>query len=302
MPFTLETPTTEPLPVYTPPRNPDDPSETASIISSAPSYHSEAPPYTLHAPLLPPTTSHNRNRSNPTPRGLPSQEFAPGFTPLRSSPSRDPLALHSYHIPHWTTARSGHSRQYENVARRRMERVGGSAAAELLSGLVGGIYGNSGGSLSATSLVQAPVVEAAPATTARAGSGAGPAVATGGAGAGGVAAPAVSPAAAPASPLEDPALVGEAAAQRARAQRLYREMCMRDPDTAMYYESQGWDFMMGQMRAEGAGNRSRGLRGLRGEVILGMGGPAPQVRGIGIGSVGMGMGRRGWWGKRVGGR
>lgn len=47
-------------------------------------------------------------------------------------------------------------------------------------------------------------------------------------------------------PHEDPALVGPVAAERARSQRLYREMMLRDPARVMAQESLGWDFMLAQ--------------------------------------------------------
>jgi hypothetical protein len=50
----------------------------------------------------------------------------------------------------------------------------------------------------------------------------------------------------PVSPLEDPYLVGEEAARRARAQRVYREMCLKEEETSRY-DSRSWDFMLGQM-------------------------------------------------------
>ncbi|KAF2261528.1 hypothetical protein CC78DRAFT_470160 [Lojkania enalia] len=50
----------------------------------------------------------------------------------------------------------------------------------------------------------------------------------------------------PLNPLEDPYLVGEEAANRARRARVYREMCLRGEDTANY-ESRSWGFMLSQM-------------------------------------------------------
>jgi hypothetical protein len=46
--------------------------------------------------------------------------------------------------------------------------------------------------------------------------------------------------------LEDPYLVGEEAANRARAQRVYREMCLRGEE-ATIYDSRSWEFMINQM-------------------------------------------------------
>jgi hypothetical protein len=50
----------------------------------------------------------------------------------------------------------------------------------------------------------------------------------------------------PVSPLEDPYLVGEEAARRARTQRVYREMCLREAETARY-DSNSWEFMFNQV-------------------------------------------------------
>ncbi|KAF2763163.1 hypothetical protein EJ05DRAFT_27933 [Pseudovirgaria hyperparasitica] len=47
-------------------------------------------------------------------------------------------------------------------------------------------------------------------------------------------------------PLEDPELVGEAAARHAREQRIYLEACLRGDD-AIRQESNSWDFMLSQM-------------------------------------------------------
>jgi hypothetical protein len=50
----------------------------------------------------------------------------------------------------------------------------------------------------------------------------------------------------PLSPLEDPYLVGEEAAEQARTQRIYREMCLRGEE-AVRYEGKAWEFMLAQM-------------------------------------------------------
>lgn len=56
------------------------------------------------------------------------------------------------------------------------------------------------------------------------------------------------PAEAPFSYLEDPDLVGEVAAARAKSSRLYRENAMRDPLEALRNEDKSWDFMLNQMK------------------------------------------------------
>ncbi len=48
-----------------------------------------------------------------------------------------------------------------------------------------------------------------------------------------------------ASPLEDPSLVGDEAASRARARRLYLEQCAKEE--ALKEEQKGWDFMFTQL-------------------------------------------------------
>ena len=51
---------------------------------------------------------------------------------------------------------------------------------------------------------------------------------------------------APVSPLEDPDLVGHAAATAARERRLYMTQCIQERG-ALKQESRGWDFMLSQM-------------------------------------------------------
>ena len=50
----------------------------------------------------------------------------------------------------------------------------------------------------------------------------------------------------PFSPLEDPELVGQAAATAARERRLYMAKCLREKE-AQKQENKGWEFMLGQM-------------------------------------------------------
>ena len=206
------TPDVEPLPLYSRYPTPRD-SDAASITSAAPSYRSDAPPYTpptllttqpttttpttTPTPTLPPAATPTPTPAAAPPRlGLPNRAYAPGFGPrarAAAAPGNGSLALANYNMGSWSGARGAHSKQCENVAARRAQLpVAVSAAA-------------------AVEVVAAP-----------------------------------RPPRSPRSPLEDPQLVGEEAAARARDQRLYRERCLRGEE-ALRNENKGWDFMMAQM-------------------------------------------------------
>lgn len=241
--LTLETPDSEDLPPYSPPARSHrlDP-ETSSILSAAPSYSSEAPPYSPRA------------SSNTQQYGLPALErYAPGFQ-SRAHGSVADVQSHNYNISNWSTIRTGHRmREYENVARRRAQRD--TDVSHLLNTLSvipppvpTPIMTASG---SAASAMIAEISEssariyptASPAQT-------NPQRASARASTQASSSSSASPATveAPISPLEDPALVGEVAAARARSSRLYRETAMRDPLEALRNENKGWDFMLHQMK------------------------------------------------------
>jgi hypothetical protein len=212
------TPVVEQLPVYS--RRTPDP-DTISVLSSAPSYRSEAPPYTPPSQPL----THTVSAPERLPAGIPNRRYAPGFTP-RSHGSVGDVSNHNYNVASWSSVRtSGAARQYENVAKRRVER------------------GNSVPSLPGTissPAVPYPVSENAGNPDAFSDSGPD----QHGAVSCGQTPPAVPEQ--PLSPLEDPALVGEAAAKAAKASRLYREKCKRG-DEVLRAENRSWDFMLGQM-------------------------------------------------------
>lgn len=68
------------------------------------------------------------------------------------------------------------------------------------------------------------------------------------------------------------------AAERARAQRLYREMLMRGGDEALEYEGAGWDFILRQMADWDERERSwSAFRASRegGRRVWGLGGLGP---------------------------
>lgn len=231
MTTTFDTPLDiDPLPSYN--RDP----EAVSIISSAPSYHSEAPTYHSRRPSVPESetelpaytprtrTSTNDaaarrqpNQNNQPERiGLPALRYAPGFTarPLNG------LDVHAYNISAWNSINTAHSnRQVHAVARRRASHAVSSAHSMLnpLSAVPPPAHSTSPTrSRSPTSTVSA----SAPPSTPRAPQ--------------------------PLLPHEDPDLVGEMAASRARNARLYRERCLRGEER-FRHEGRSWDFMLAQM-------------------------------------------------------
>ncbi|KAF2423772.1 hypothetical protein EJ08DRAFT_700889 [Tothia fuscella] len=214
----------EPLPLYTPPERPlshaTDP-ETSSIRSAAPSYSSEVPAYTPRAPV--------QQHARPEQQGLPNRRYAPGFQPRPEGSIAD-VRNHNYNISNWSQVRSGHAaKTYENVARRRAERE--DPVAAVLGG-AGRRRSDPEDPLAAVlTWAQLPAGVTPPASYIHVGSKPAPAAII-----------------APLIPREDPELVGEMAAQRAKEQRLYREKCKNDPKAALSYESKGWDFMLAQMK------------------------------------------------------
>ncbi|KAF2836158.1 hypothetical protein M501DRAFT_1019360, partial [Patellaria atrata CBS 101060] len=244
----------EPLPLYR--RHAEDP-ETASILSSAPSYVSEAPTYTSRRtssvlnPPAAPMTQHHPNHTSPNltsrgpPRqGLPAANYAPGFT-NRAHGSVGEIEAHMYNISHWSSiTTSANSRQYHAVARRRVNQATTTSSSP----------SNTAALLNSLTSPAAPVpsLPSSPSSSdpqTRSGTSQN-------------ALQSVSEEH-PSNPLEDPYLVGEQAAKRARQQRIYREMCLRG-DQAVRNESKAWDFMVGQM--EDWEERERAWRRFRGEA------------------------------------
>lgn len=200
----------EPLPLYPGRRDPD----TASIRSSAPSYTSEAPSY--HA-VARPFTNGTRSLVNGTATndGLPSQRYAHGFQPRPGGPVRN-VEAHNYNVSSWSSIYcSTNARQYQNVANRRATVAGDSAQT--------------------AALVNALVSIQSPAQPDERGAPVGPPLDR-----------IHEDEAEAINPLEDPHLVGEEAARKARAARLYRERCLRGED-ALKCENKSWDFLLAQM-------------------------------------------------------
>lgn len=232
----------EPLPLYR--RDPD----ATSVHSAAPSYVSEAPTYTSRRPSIPfvptptpssTTTSSPLAPSSSPPRGLPSPRYAPGFQ-SRAYGSISDIDSHNYNISHWSSINSSHaSRQYHAVARRRASQAASTAALLnsltavpplLASPSITNSSANTSPSSSFSTLNNSGSLSAGSNTNDNNSSPSYPAdVST-----------------TPLSPLEDPYLVGEEAAGRARAQRIYREMCLRGEE-AVRYEGKAWEFMLAQM-------------------------------------------------------
>jgi hypothetical protein len=217
----------EPLPLY----SRHDP-DAVSIHSAAPSYVSDTPTYTSRRPsnvdarprappLLPPVSPTQRTR------GLPSVDYAPGFQ-SRARGSVSDISSHNFNIASWSSTRTGtNSRQYEAVARRRAsEMLVTSTAVSLttMAGTYGGSPSNNGSPNGSSTNLNATPTNAGSSSV-------------------------------PVSPLEDPDLVGEEAARRARAQRIYREMCRMEEDASLY-DSRSWEFMILQMGDWGARSSS----------------------------------------------
>lgn len=217
----LETPYSEDLPPYSPPARSCrlDP-ETSSILSEAPSYSSEVPPY---SPRTPQTQRY----------GLPALErYAPGFQ-ARAHGSVADIQRHNYNIGNWSTIGTGHrTREYENVARRRARRD--PDASHLLNSLSAVPAPVPSRTMTATGSAASALIDEISESSARTYPTASSTSSV--------------PAEAPFSYLEDPDLVGEVAAARAKSSRLYRENAMRDPLEALRNEDKSWDFMLNQMK------------------------------------------------------
>lgn len=202
----------EPLPLYS--RNDPD---AASIRSAAPSYVSDTPTYqSYHTPtsLLPPLSPNQQVR------GLPAPRYAPGFQNRAGLGSISDINANNFNIGSWSSTRtSNNSKQYSAVARRRANQAQADTQTILNS------------------------LSAVPPPLERSGTGNSPTSSTTNVNTYPVQ---VGSSSEPVNPLEDPYLVGEEAAGRARAQRVYREMCLRGEETSRY-ESRSWDFMCGQM-------------------------------------------------------
>lgn len=260
-----------PAPLIPPPsyeRGPRDP-ETSSIVSAAPSYVSDRPPSYVRRELGaassgPPsaadsqtTLTEEREPDAPqvvdTPQevrqGLPALRYAPGFS-ARGGGNIADVENHSYNIRSWSSVHSGNAaRQYQNVAARRHSQASSSffSSASPANSVPSASMQSASTTASSSRHNYTSSVSSSPSTAASSVS---------------------EPGSPPFSPREDPALVGETAAARAKAQRLYRETCMRGAE-GMKHESQSWDFMLGQMTDWD--ERERSWTQFRREVTVGKG-------------------------------
>lgn len=132
---------------------------------------------------------------------------------------------HSYNIAEWSPATNGpRARHYQAVANRRATMA--SEPISLLQTLCG--IDNTSASLNQGVLRQQPTPETEPQRRSNGQSGL---------------------AVSYASPLEDPSLVGDEAASRETARRLYLEQCAKEE--ALEEEQKGWDFMFTQLEDRG---------------------------------------------------
>ncbi|KAI2467863.1 hypothetical protein F4781DRAFT_295833 [Annulohypoxylon bovei var. microspora] len=217
--------------------------ETASIRSAAPSYISEAPSYhstlptnesvpaytprepqtaTVPSPPRYASSSSMLNLSStPTPTPTPmTSTFAPGAgLPRIPSPRGNAPRLAHFQIPSWSSMTSNPTaRHYQRVAHRRVSAAAGGA--------------RNGWETALRSAVERVNANAAAAAAAADDDDDPDKV----------------------RPLEDPYLVGEEAAARARRERLARQ----NGDEVLYREERRWDWFLGQTRDWDERNRSWG--------------------------------------------
>ncbi|KAF1811988.1 hypothetical protein P152DRAFT_40256 [Eremomyces bilateralis CBS 781.70] len=330
----------EPLPLYR--RDP----ETSSTLSSAPSYVSEAPTYYSQRPQpasertsednirLPSNSGNHASNSNAIPTPLvphveestpstfqrpPAPRYAPGFAPRPEGPQAH-FDMRSYQVGNFNTFNA--NRQLHAVATRRAKQAAKQAGYKRSATSLP----TAGPSSQPTRLPRTVTAPHPPPLAPRSPS---PIHLT---------SPASSSSLLPAtaanthntaSPHEDPDLVGEAAASRARASRQYREACVGPSSartvmaTAAQYralagasaagasaagasareqggdfgaENKAWDFLVGQM--SDWGERERGWSRFR-ERVVRIG--TERRRGVGGGEAG-GSGRASGVGGTAGSR
>ncbi|KAI0415696.1 hypothetical protein F5X98DRAFT_209685 [Xylaria grammica] len=196
--------------------------ETASIRSAAPSYVSEAPSYhTLppneavppYTPPAPTSTARASTGTRQFTSMLPPPEPRSAFTrstglppiPRRSEMSSTP-SLSQFHIAPWSSIGSGNpqARHYQSVANRRVAAASAGPSSSAVEGAL----------RAALSRVTAANAAASEEDDDRV------------------------------RPLEDPYLVGEEAAARARNERLARKRA----EDILIHEDRHWDIWLDQMR------------------------------------------------------
>jgi hypothetical protein len=278
--------------------------ETASILSQAPSY-------TSHTTELPAYDSIQ-------PLGLPALRYAPGFTPA----TNDPFSAAAYTNSSSAGRRNPARRQYENVVSRRVEEE--RMATQLLGAFSTLVFpplanvneeaaesntgnetletGQDDEEFQAIRFVNSSLPRGAGAQTASSNRnmllGYCPYVAPSTSTSGGMAGTSASNSVLnannamrliPANPHEDPELVGQAAAERARSQRLYRETLLREMAAQNVIQQQQEAALF-----EGVMGPLSGVAQPRGQWS-GFGGR--HGMGIAMNSERQGVGRRGWFRK-----
>ncbi|KAK7543096.1 hypothetical protein IWX49DRAFT_595600 [Phyllosticta citricarpa] len=311
------------LDISAPPRLRQTTSSSTNDSSTRNNVNSNAPATAPAEP--PPDASVPRSQGLPAPRS-----FAPGFESRSAhyvEPNPSPA---SASINHWSSIHSSHARQqYQNVARRRASRAAGMQSAQRTVALFEQHGGSNHSYNSDAVRTPSPPALAmnSPSAEALRPSSPGAAVPVAplssstsppppslspvpsSTGTSSIPAASSSPPPPPSLsrhhptntttsphptttsfPLEDPSLVGEAAARRARQQRLYREACRRHEHAErVAAEGRAWDFLLAQMtdwddreRSWGAFRREVDARGFG----LGGGGTAFGGRLLGSGSSG----------------
>jgi hypothetical protein len=274
----ITTQPTDPLPLYTRHAAPDP--ETSSVHSSAPSYISAAPSYHSSAPRhhhshstpnatvsisnTPATPQRVTFAASPAPSGLPSSSsYAPGFRNRAHSTTQSRDLFNGsvdtlYNINEWSPITDSlQSRHYQNVANRRAtvasENLALSAAMNMNlppQSIHSLIPRDTPGERHSSYSYPSPLTPLSSPSSSTF--------------------PSLSPTSPlipdtlseddeaedssdPLTPHEDPHLVGEVAAARARQSRIYmaKELAaarkMQEEDLMLKQETRTWDFMIAQM-------------------------------------------------------
>jgi hypothetical protein len=205
-------------PVSTPRYSAED-FETASIRSTAPSYVSEVPSYHSQAYTAEPIPAYSprsrvagasSSRATAPPRqashqsATESRQQQVGLPPIPAAPQTQLPSLYNFRTPTWSANNALAARQYHNVAARRIS---------------DGRY-SGGAGVAASDSVNVP--KRTPAATMAIQNDSSSTI----------------------RPLEDPYLVGEAAAARARQERILRE----SGEDILVREDKQWDWLLSHLK------------------------------------------------------
>ncbi|KZF25454.1 hypothetical protein L228DRAFT_265923 [Xylona heveae TC161] len=235
------------------PRYSRDP-ETSSILSEAPSYHTSMvlpppPPFSVAV------SSRNRTAST-TATGLPSLDEVSAFSSRarnRGGRRASDFDGHTYAISPWSSTQTSHqAKHYHAVARRRAAANDSfSMVASAMSTVLNSANSQNAPGASAASNSAMPPDTSSPSSASLS-----PSSSSSDASSTNLI-PSDESSTAASTPsaddeleswLEDPGLVGQEAADRARKQRLYIRSCREEQENcALRQENKSWDFMLGQM-------------------------------------------------------